>query len=149
MRDEDWRREAASYPWGIELDVRFADQDVNQHLNNVAFVRFLEEGRVRMHHDLGGKEKLGFRPIVAAVNVNFLAEGGWPGRIEVRSGIVRFGRTSYVVGQALFQGGRCICIAEAVMVNRAEDGNGGAPLPETLTRPLEGLRIAASATGNG
>ena len=98
---------------------------------------------MRLHHSLGGKQKLAFRPIVASITVDFLAEGSWPEPVEVRGGIVRFGRTSYVVGQGLFQGGRCIGLSETVMVNKAEDGPGGAPLPESLTRPLEALRLSA------
>ena len=77
MRDDPARRERATYPYGLDLSVRYGDMDTNHHLNNVAFTRFFEEGRVRMHHDLGGRERLGFRPIVASITVNYLAEGSW------------------------------------------------------------------------
>lgn len=143
MRHDPARLKRETYPFGLELGVRFADMDVNAHLNNVAFTRFFEEGRVRLHHSLGGKEKLAFRPIVASIKVDYLAEGSWPEPVEIRAGIVKFGNSSYVVGQALFQTDRCIALCDTVMVNRAADGPGGAPLPEALTRPLEELRLSA------
>ncbi|MEE4350394.1 MAG: acyl-CoA thioesterase [Pacificimonas sp.] len=146
MRQDPARRQRETYPFGFEMHVRFADMDVNAHLNNVAFARFFEEGRVRLHHALGGKQKLAFRPIVANLTVDFLGEGGWPEPVEVRCGIAKFGRSSYVVAQALFQGDRCIGLGETVMVNKAEDGPGGAPLPDSLTQPLAAYRLTGQAT---
>lgn len=143
MRHDPSRLERETYPFGLKMDVRFADMDVNAHLNNVAFTRFFEEGRVRLHHSLGGKEQLAFRPIVASIKVDYLAEGSWPDPVEIRAGIAKFGNSSYIVAQALFQSGRCIALSETVMVNKSDDGPGGAPLPKTLTGPLEGLRLSA------
>ena len=123
--------------------------DTNAHLNNVAFARFFEEGRVRLHHSVGGRRELGFRPIVASLSIDFLAEGGWPDPLTVAAGIVRFGNSSYVVGQGLFQSGRCIAVCDTVMVNRAQDGPGGAPLPDALRLALEPLVLAGTATESG
>lgn len=146
MRHDPARLDPATYPFRFTLDVRFGDMDVNAHLNNVAFLRFFEEGRVRFHQHMGGRTKLGFRPIVANINVDFLAEGSWPEVLTICAGVRQIGNSSYVIAQAVFQSSRCIALSDTVMVNRAEDGPGGAPIPKTLRAGLEGMRLAASAT---
>ncbi len=144
MRGDADRQHRDRYPFGFEMAVRYGDMDTNAHLNNVAFARFFEEGRVRLHHHLGGKAELGFRPIVANLTIAYLAEGGWPAPVEVRAAILRLGRSSYVVAQALFQEDRCIALSDTVMVNRAADGPGGAPLPEKLRAALTPLLLGAA-----
>jgi hypothetical protein len=49
MKDDPRRRDPAAYPWRVTLDTRFADMDVNRHLNNVAITRFFEETRIRFN----------------------------------------------------------------------------------------------------
>ncbi|MBB5280165.1 acyl-CoA thioesterase [Pacificimonas flava] len=149
MKNDPARQRRETYAYAVELAVRYGDLDTNNHLNNVAFSRFFEEGRVRLHHSLGGRRELDFRPIVANISIDYLREGGWPAPIEVCAGIVRFGTSSYVVGQALFQEGACIAVSDTVMVNRAVDGPGGAPLPESLRTALEPFRLSASPTESG
>ncbi|MGB3722865.1 MAG: thioesterase family protein [Pacificimonas sp.] len=139
MRQQPARRDPDAYPFGFEMAVRYGDMDTNNHLNNVAFARFFEEGRVRLHHHLGGKAELGFRPIVANLTIDYLAEGSWPVPVTVRAALIRLGRSSYVVGQALFQADACIALSNTVMVNRAADGPGGAALPDALVTALRTL----------
>ncbi|HET7408912.1 MAG TPA: acyl-CoA thioesterase [Paracoccaceae bacterium] len=149
MKNDPARLLRATYPYGVELAVRYGDLDTNNHMNNVAFGRFFEEGRVRLHRSLGGRGELEFRPIVANVSIDYLREGSWPAPVIVAAGIVRFGNSSYVVGQALFQEDACIAVSDTVMVNRAAAGPGGAPLSAKLRQVLEPLRLAASPKESG
>lgn len=149
MKNDPARLRRETYGYAVELAVRYGDLDTNNHLNNVAFSRFFEEGRVRLHHALGGRRELDFRPIVANISIDYLKEGGWPAPIEACAGIVRFGTSSYVVGQALFQEGACIAVSNTVMVNRDADGPGGAPLSEALRTALEPLLLAGLPTESG
>ena len=146
MRHDPQRRAPGHYPFHFTFDPRFGDLDVNAHLNNVAYARFFEEGRVRLHASLGGLDMPGFRPIVANLTVDYLAEGRWPDPLTVGVGIARFGNSSYVVGLALFQKDACIALCDTVIVNRAAEGPGGAALPKSLRDALEGLRLDGSAT---
>lgn len=143
MKDDPARCDPAAYPFSLEMQVRYADMDTNAHLNNVAFARFFEEARVRMHHALGGKRALGLRPIIAHVGIDYLAEGNWPAPATVSASILRIGTSSYTVGMALFQAGKCIALCDSVVVNRTESGAGGAPLPDKVRQALATLSFAA------
>jgi len=132
MRDDPRRRGAATYPWKIELQTRFADMDVNRHLNNVAISRLYEETRVRFgwglhaaHPELGES-----RYLVGHVAVDYLGEGHYPAPVNVGYGVHSLGNKSYRAAMGLFQAGVCIGLCDAVMVYRDEAGP--AALPQAL-----------------
>ena len=144
MRHDPRRREAGAYPFQLRMDVRYGDLDTNRHLNNVAFARFFEEGRVRFHYDIRDRvpDADPLRPIIANVTIDYLAEGSWPDAVTVAAGIAHIGTSSYTVGLALFQKDRCIALCNSVVVNRAGEGEGGAPLGATLRGALEAMRLS-------
>jgi len=142
VRKDPRRRDSAAYPFAATLEMRYGDMDVWRHLNNVAAARFYEEGRIRFMDDLRKREpdyaKQRFRLMVAHTAIDYLAEGHYPHPITVGVGIAGIGNSSYRVGEALFQQGRCIGLADVVLAHVGEDGP--APLPavvrETLARYL-------------
>lgn len=141
MKADAHRHLPASYPWRHEQQTRFADMDVNGHLNNVAIARFFEEGRVRFNWDtklaLGGERP---RFMVAHVAIDYVAEGEYPEGVTIGYGIVSEGNSSFRIGMALFQAGRCIAISDAVLVHLGDDGR-PAPLPALLRERLEAHRL--------
>lgn len=116
MKPEAWRLDPAAYPVSLEVQTRFGDLDPLRHLNNVAIARVYEEGRVRLHDQLRGGFEAGGRVVVARVAIDYLAEGHYPKPLTVRTGVLRVGGASYVIGQALFQDDRCLGVAESVIV---------------------------------
>ena len=139
MRNDPRRRCPAAYPFAVTLEMRYGDMDVWRHLNNVAAVRFYEEGRIRfMDHlrqanpDYAAQR---FRLMVAHTAVDYLAEGHYPHPITVRVGVVSLGNSSYRVGQALFQHDRCIGLADVVLTHIGE--HGAVPLPPVMRTTLE------------
>ena len=110
--------------------------DALRHLNNVALASIYEEARLRFtstfNHGPVGDELA--RPVLAEVTIRYLAEGRYPGVLTVGVGVLTIGRSSYVIGQALFQDGRCIGIAETVVV-WTEDGR-PAPIPDPFRQAL-------------
>ena len=134
----------AAYPYSTELDTRFGDMDVQGHLNNVALAGLYEEARVRF---VSSRAKLhlrpdGQRPVLAEATLRYLAEGRYPGRLVAAAGVLRIGRSSYVIGQAMFQGETCIGTADIVIVWTA-DGR-PAPIPDDLRAALKGALIATN-----
>jgi acyl-CoA thioester hydrolase len=132
MRDDPRRRLAASYPWSVELQTRFADMDVNGHLNNVAISRLYEEARVRFgaalrdaHPELGRP-----RYVVGHVAIDYLAEGHYPAPVVIGYGVNSLGTKSYRAAMAMFQAGACIGLSDAAMVHRGEAGP--VALPQAL-----------------
>ena len=143
-KPESWRLDAASYPVRIELQTRFQDMDINGHLNNVAFAALFESGRVLLNRDARplGERPANERTMVAAVEINYLAEGHFPGTVDVATGVGRIGNSSWTIVQAMFQNGRCIATCDTVVVCRT-DGQ-AKPLRAEMVAELE-AKLARAA----
>ncbi|MFC3784028.1 acyl-CoA thioester hydrolase [Sphingopyxis italica] len=143
-KPESWRLNPASYPVAIELQTRFQDMDINGHLNNVAFAALFESGRVLLNRDVRPLDErpANERTMVAAVEINYLAEGNFPDPVQIATGIGRLGTSSLTIVQAMFQNGGCIATCDTVVVCRT-DGQAKplraamvAELEEKLARPV-------------
>ena len=143
-KPESWRLNTASYPVCIELQTRFQDMDINGHLNNVAFAALFESGRVLLNRDVRPLDErpANERTMVAAVEINYLAEGNFPDPVQIATGIGRLGTSSWTIVQAMFQNGGCIATCDTVVVCRT-DGQAKplraamvAELEEKLARPV-------------
>ena len=143
-KPERWRLDAASYPVCIELQTRFQDMDVNGHLNNVAFAALFESGRVLLNRDARplGERPANERTMVAAVEINYLAEGNFPDPVRIATGIGRLGTSSWTIVQAMFQNGGCIATCDTVVVCRT-DGQ-AKPLRAEMVAELE-VKLAKAA----
>src|SRR3546814_4518936 len=96
--------------------------DVNGHLNNVAIATLFESGRVFLNAQV---QPLTERPsnertMVAAIEINYLAEGDFPDPVHIASGFGRLGGTSWTIIQAMFQNGRAIATSDTVIVCRTD-----------------------------
>jgi acyl-CoA thioester hydrolase len=145
-KPESWRVDPASYPVRMECGTRFQDMDVNGHLNNVAFAALFENARVLLHREVRpwGERPRNERTMVAAVEINYLAEGSFPEPVEIASGIGRVGTSSWTIVQAMFQDGRCIATCDTVVVCRTD--NQAKPLRAELRAQLES-QLAQPAAG--
>ncbi|HEV2597492.1 acyl-CoA thioesterase [Sphingopyxis sp.] len=121
-KPESWRLDAASYPVCIDLQTRFQDMDINGHLNNVAFAALFESGRVLLNREIRPWEErpANERTMVAAVEINYLAEGNFPDPVQIATGIGRLGTSSWTIVQAMFQNGRAIATCDTVVVCRTD-----------------------------
>lgn len=137
LADDPRRLVPDAYPVALTLDTRFGDMDRNRHLNNVALARLYEEARVRFNMMLraGAADPSRVSFLVAHVAIDYLAEGHYPDPAEMRLAVVGIGRSSYRLGQAIFQRGHCIGLADTVLVHRGEEGP--APLPDAWRGRLE------------
>ena len=143
MRGDARRLDPAAYPASLTLETRFADMDVNGHLNNVAFARFFEETRVRVLRagpaaPAAGERRSSF--VVANVSIDYLAEGNYPAPVTVTYAIARIGSSSFTVAMAAFQDGICIALCDSVLVHR-DPQTGPAPIPPALRERLEAHRL--------
>lgn len=111
------------YPFSCSIETRFGDVDLNRHINNVALVGLLEEGRVRFHRASGYIGALGdTTSMVASLAVEFLGQSYFPAPIDLHVAPSRLGRTSYRLNELVTQEGRLVAYAEAVMVRVGADG---------------------------
>ena len=148
MKPAPERLELATYPYRTELDTRFGDMDVQRHLNNVALAGLYEEARVRFISSLYQIHSRhdGQQPVLAEARIRYLAEGRYPGRLTGAAGLLRIGRTSYVIAQAMFQRDACIGTADVVIV-WTEAGR-PAPIPDAFRTALSAALIATSTVAD-
>ncbi len=105
------------FPYRLTDNVRFADLDPNQHVNNAVYATYFETGRVTLMKDRGyGLMPEGLAWIMVRLDMHFRAELRWPGTIEMGLGVSRFGRTSVTFDQVVFSEGKCVASAQSVSV---------------------------------
>lgn len=116
-----------SYPFTREVPARFADMDLQRHINNVAIASYYEDGRARLNMRMFGEDLFArlrdFRLVVLETRTRYLHEAPFPATYRVGVGITRFGRTSYEYGLGLFRdGGDCVGLCDTVMVHMTQSG---------------------------
>jgi acyl-CoA thioester hydrolase len=121
------------FPYRLTDNVRFADLDPNQHVNNAVYATYFETGRVTLMKDRSyGLMPPGLAWIMVRLDIHFRAELRWPGTIEMGLGVARFGRTSVTFDQVVFSGGRCVASAQSVTVLIDENTRKPTPLTEEI-----------------
>ena len=105
------------FPYRLTDNVRFADLDPNQHVNNAVYATYFETGRVTLMKDRNqGLVPAGLAWIMVKLDIHFRAELRWPGTIEMGLGVSKFGRTSVTFDEVVFSQDRCVASAQAVTV---------------------------------
>ena len=97
--------------------LRLTDVDHQHHVNNAIFAVLYTSVR----HDFLHAH---VRPLVAKtdmfamvkITIEYLAEMHYPGEVETGIAIRRVGRSSLTFAQGMFKDGKCVSVAEAVMV---------------------------------
>ena len=128
--------------WYVEK-VRFSDTDMLGHVNNASLATYFESGRTECILKVADRNmSSGIVFVVARLTINFLSEVHWPASVDIGTGILAVGRTSFTVGQSMFDGQRGVATAEAVIV--ASDGKTRKPcaMPDCLKERLSSLSIA-------
>jgi acyl-CoA thioester hydrolase len=115
--NEPWLRQRSSYPFWVQDQVRWSDTDMAGHVNNLAFAAYCETGRALllrrfMSHQADQRALL----VLAEMRLKFIGEANWPADIDIGTGVTAIGTRSCRMGQALFDGERCIAVAESVLV---------------------------------
>ena len=105
------------FPFRVSDNVRFADLDPNQHVNNAVYATYFETGRVSLMKDRSyGLLPPGVTWMMVRLDMHFRAELRWPGTIEMGLGVAKFGRTSVTFDQVVFSKGICVASAQSVSV---------------------------------
>jgi acyl-CoA thioester hydrolase len=109
--------ERGSYKIWTKEHVRFADIDRNGHVNHAIFLSYFETSRVGVTRNPAvGLLEPGENFNVVRVEVDYKAELRFPSEFEVGVRAIKYGRTSFRLGQAVFDGNRCCCVEEVVLV---------------------------------
>ncbi|MFA5496179.1 MAG: acyl-CoA thioesterase [Porticoccaceae bacterium] len=149
MRHPPWRLVIDNYPLINEIPTRFNDMDYNAHINNVAIYQLYDEARVQINQVLYPKEQQiasNLKVYIVDVHVAMLGEAFYPAPVQVATGFLNIGTSSITYGQAMFQQGRCLGLAEAVAVYAID--RKPAQLPEEQRGWLERHRLVAQDASN-
>jgi acyl-CoA thioester hydrolase len=126
------------FPYRLTDNVRFADLDPNNHVNNAVYASYFETGRVTLMKDRShGVMPPGFAWIMVRLDMHFRAELRWPGVIEMGLGVTKFGRTSVSFDQVVFSEGICVASAQSVSVLLDETTRKPVPLTEEIIRNFQ------------
>lgn len=126
------------FPYRLTDNVRFADLDPNQHVNNAVYASYFETGRVTLMKDRAyGLMPEGLAWIMVRLDIHFRAELRWPNRIELGLGVAKFGRTSVTFDQVVFSEGTCVASAQAVTVLIDETTRKPTPLTAEIVRNFQ------------
>jgi acyl-CoA thioester hydrolase len=136
-------RPLEAYPSRTSTDIRYADLDRQGHVNNAVFATFSEVGRVAFMYDPArplASEGRSF--VIARLQVDFRAELFWPGSVDIGTGVVRVGRSSFTLAQGIFNDGRLVATTEATIVMVDKETRRSTPLPPATVEILHSLRLA-------
>jgi acyl-CoA thioester hydrolase len=126
------------FPYRLTDNVRFADLDPNQHVNNAVYATYFETGRVTLMKDRSfGLMPEGLAWIMVRLDMHFRAELKWPGTIEMGLGVSKFGRTSVTFDQVVFSDGRCVASAQSFSVLIDEATRKPVPLTADIKKNFE------------
>lgn len=111
--------------------IRYADTDIQGHVNNSVFSTFLETGRVEI---LYSREFPLLSPnssfVIASLQLVYKKEITWPGNVNIGTGVLKIGTSSVTLFQKLFQNDECAAYAETVIVQVDNSTKKSTPLSE-------------------
>ncbi len=136
----DARLVRENYPFRVDVRTRFGDLDTNRHVNNVALAGWYLDGLAELHQDvLGyptGGPLDGLSP--SSLAVQYRDQVHYPGIYQLRVGVVELDEDTVRYACGLFDGPRCIGLAEAEGSHHAPGGNGD---PVRLAEALAPFRM--------
>lgn len=139
-KPQPWQLDPASYPFSHRTETRFADMDVLGHINNVSMAGLFEHGRGMFNHAIEVQRRAaGQRWLIVSVSLDYIAEAHFPEHVDVASGILRIGNSSWDIASAAFQGGECkaTCITTIVLT----DANGPTTINADLRKEFQRLTV--------
>lgn len=129
-------QDKASFSHFVRENIRFSDTDMVGHVNNTAFAVYCEAGRVHFGRSLPIGDDSSYGGVLARVEINMRAEAHFPGVVEIGTGVVRVGQTSFTLGQGLFVDGKCVATAQGVLVAIDPETRRPTPLADTVRAAL-------------
>lgn len=112
----------SDFPSSTYDKIRYSDTDRQGHVNNATFATFLETGRVEI---LYNPDYPVLTPttsfVIASLQLDFVQEIKWPGKVEIGTGIQKIGNSSVVLYQQLFQEDICTARATTVIVQVSDE----------------------------
>lgn len=133
--------DSARYPFHVDVATRFADMDINGHVNNVAMAAAFEDARARFDFEFCTHESRG-HVMTVATYIDYMAQANYPKPLHMAVGISSIGRSTWVITELGLQGGVAVALCRATMVNT--DGAKALPLTDGFREVLMNLQMKLS-----
>jgi len=122
----------------LTMPVRWRDLDAFNHVNNSAYLTYLEEARLHWFAQIDGPWFTAtVAPVVAAVHTNYRRQLSWPAQLVVALYCERLGNSSLTIAYRIVDAGdRAVVYADGQTVMVWIDSTGGRPvgLPDSIRR---------------
>jgi len=132
----------ATFPFWSTEKIRFGDLDRQNHVNNLAVCSYIESGRVEFRErefpEYARDQSISW--LVVNFEIAFKAVIGYPGTVDVGTGVLKIGTSSYVLGHGAFSGDLCIATARTITVFGDRQTEKSRPIPDDLRAHFERLR---------
>jgi acyl-CoA thioester hydrolase len=129
----------SDYPFQSFEKLRYADTDRQGHINNAVFSTMFETGRTEFLLDPNYTLlEPGCAFVIAHLQVDYLAEITWPGRVDIGTRIYSVGKSSMTLEQGLFQSEKLVATGQTVIVQMNEETRRSYPLSQQTIKHLKG-----------
>jgi acyl-CoA thioester hydrolase len=131
-----------SFMFSMTVNPRFYETDAFGHINNTVISGWFETAREPIFRIFSPNLDIGqMSLILARVEIDFVAQTHYGKPVELRTGIERIGRSSFVVAQEAWQEGQCVARGKAVQVYFDFASQKSDVLPEHIREQLAACLI--------
>jgi acyl-CoA thioester hydrolase len=129
-----------SFRFEVELKPRYCEIDGLGHVSNTVYPAYLEFGRLQYFIAAGDPESgpFAFAHVTAELQLRYVAACFYDEPLRIRSKLVRLGRSSAEMEQALVGAGETLRALSRVAIVRS-DGDSTSPWSEAQRAVLEGF----------
>ncbi len=124
------------YPYHVQYELQYSDIDRQGHVNNVAYLRIIEDVRSKMLYHIKSAEERNTMNVVAHISADYLAEMNWPGAVDVYKRVKRIGNSSFILEALIGQNGLIAFHNETVMVIVDPKHRKSTPIPPHMRQQL-------------
>ncbi|HEY9547413.1 MAG TPA: thioesterase family protein [Solimonas sp.] len=127
------------YRYWVDERVRFNDLDLLGHVNNIAYVVYVETGRASFLRSIGMFELDDRRQtVIARFEIDYRREVAYPADLRVGVRVLAIGNSSFQIGVGIFSGETCVATARNAIVRWDRERHAAVALDD-------GERVALSA----
>lgn len=128
------------------ISPRFYETDAFGHINNIVVAGWFETGREHVFRVFTPSLDPQQLPLILArIEVDFVAQIFYGSDVEIRTGIEKFGRTSFVVVQEAWQNEQLVARGRAVQVYFNHETQQSEPLPDRYREVLANYLVESGA----
>lgn len=120
-----------------EMDLRYHDVDPLGHVTSISFLSCMETARVLFVQEAGlAVDARPFGWMLVNLNIDYLGQLHFPGRIAIGTRLARVGRSSIITVQGLFARENCCAILKSTIVHVDRSTDRAARIPPDLRARL-------------